>query len=223
MSDKKEHSITTDRQRTNLLRGIEQPVLLFLCKIMPPFISPDMLTAIGMVGSALTCYSFVLAKDNIYFLLLAIFGFSIQWFGDSLDGRIAYYRNTPRKWFGFSLDLVMDWITTLLIGLGFYFYLPEGWKLLAVSFIWSYGWIMVLALLKYKLTDKYVIDAGLLGPTELRVGICLVLLLEVVFPGTLLAFAMVINVVLILVNLFDFKTVLSLAQDRDTVEKGNKK
>jgi phosphatidylserine synthase len=42
---------------------------------------------------------------------MGYFGFAINWFGDSLDGRIAYYRNTPRKWYGFALDCIMDWLS----------------------------------------------------------------------------------------------------------------
>lgn len=59
---------------------------------------------------------------NRYYLLLNIIGFIINWFGDSLDGRLAIYRNKSRKHYGFSLDLTVDWLTTVVVGLGFIIY-----------------------------------------------------------------------------------------------------
>ena len=72
------------------------------------------------VGSLITCGSFVAAHYfGISYLLFSLLGLFINWFGDSLDGRLAYYRNKPRKWFGFTLDLIVDWLGTILMGLGF--------------------------------------------------------------------------------------------------------
>ena len=53
-----------DRSRTNLLRGLEQPTLLFLCRIMPKFLTPDLLTAIGMVGTLIIFAAFYFAVKN---------------------------------------------------------------------------------------------------------------------------------------------------------------
>lgn len=182
---------------------------------MPPFITPNMLTAIGLLGSVVVSASFVLAKENRYYFLLAIAGFAVQWFGDSLDGRIAYYRSTPRKWFGLSLDLFMDWITTFLIAGGFYFYLSDAWKFLSFLYLWGYGSIMILTMLKFKLTNQYQVDSGLLGPTELRLAICMVMFGEVIFPGTLLVFAGVVNVVVLIVTFVEFRTVLKAGNELD--------
>jgi hypothetical protein len=215
------NSITRDRKRTNILRGVEQPVLEFLCRIMPPWVTSNMLTLIGFAGSLVVASGFLLAHINRYYLALSVFGFAIQWFGDSLDGRIAYYRNTPRKWYGFSLDLSVDWLSTMLIGLGFYFYLPEGYSLLAFGFVTIYGWAMLLALLKYRVTDKYAVDTGLFGPTEFRISLCLVLVAELIFPGALLVAASVVIVILSVVCTVNFKRVLDLGDARDKAEKKN--
>jgi hypothetical protein len=50
---------------------------------------------------------------------------AIQWFGDSLDGRIAYYRNTPRKWYGWLLDMNLDWISTAMMTAAYVIYLHD--------------------------------------------------------------------------------------------------
>ena len=46
LGEDKNQKGSIDRSRTNLLRGLEQPTLLFLCRVMPRFLTPDLLTAI---------------------------------------------------------------------------------------------------------------------------------------------------------------------------------
>lgn len=209
-------SISVDRKRTNILRGLEQEALLFLCRIMPAWVSPDMLTAIGVLGGFIVFAGFWMAQYNVYYMSLAIAGWAVNWFGDSLDGRIAYYRNIPRKWYGFSLDLSMDWVTTIVVALGLYFYLPTSYKPLAFTYMGTYGWSMILALLKYKLTNQYIIDTGgSVGPTELRIAICLVLLLEMLLPDSIKIFAVVVNVIMMIVNILSFIEILKLSNGED--------
>lgn len=79
------------------------------------------LTLIGTLGSGLVFLAFVLgAYVANWYLLLGIIGLAINWLGDSLDGRLAYYRNIPRCWYGFALDIIDDWIGIVLIGFGYY-------------------------------------------------------------------------------------------------------
>lgn len=102
-----------------------------------------MLTCIGFIGNILTFISFVLATYlNRYYLLLGILGYIINWFGDSLDGRVAYYRQKPRKWYGFALDITIDWLGIILLGLGFIVYVDSAWELIGFIFIVMYGWEM---------------------------------------------------------------------------------
>lgn len=143
----------------------------------------------------------------------------MQWFGDSLDGRIAFYRNKSRKWYGFALDIVMDWISTILIGLGYVFYAPDDFKYSGFFLVAMYGWAMIISQLRYKITDKYTIDAGLLGPTEVRVVICAVLLAEVLFKGSINYLVMGICIALFFINLSDTKKLLVLGDERDAAEK----
>ena len=112
--------ISSDRDRTNILRKYEQNLIAWLVQRIPSWISSDMLTFIGFSGSVIIFVAFVLATYlHPAFLLLGVAGFVISWFGDSLDGRIAYYRRKPRKWYGFALDITADWLGIILMGLGF--------------------------------------------------------------------------------------------------------
>ncbi len=218
----KEKRISADRKRTNILRVPEQAAIAFLCRYMPPFISPDMLTAISLLASIIIFYGFWLAKGNPYFFAVSIFGFALQWFGDSLDGRIAYYRNIPRKWYGFALDMCMDWVSTVLMGLGFYFYLPDEFKIIAFLFIACYAWIMILTLMKYKITGTYAIDSGLLGPTEMRIAICGILLISMFYPNVLIVFACGLVAIVTVIDFVEFKNVLKLGDQHDKEENAKK-
>ena len=209
-----------DRKRTNILSNLEQQLISYLVPKVPNWISSDGLTAIGFFGAVMVLGSFLLAEYiHIKYLLLAVFGFFVQWYGDSLDGRIAYYRDKSRKWYGFALDIVMDWVSTVFIGLGYVLYATGDFKYLGFALVALYGWAMIISQLRYRITDKYTIDAGLLGPTEIRVIICIVLVLEVILPGSIDYCVFGICVILFFINLIDTKKLLDLGDGRDIEEK----
>lgn len=216
-------TISKGRHRTNLLKTQEQKALAYLVERIPSWISPNMLTALGLFGSIVTAFSFILATYvNVNFLLIGVLGFAINWFGDSLDGRVAYYRKTPRKWYGFSLDITVDWLTTILIGLGFVIYVGGPAELLGFGFVVMYGWEMITTLLRYKITDKYSIDNGLFGPTEVRIIISLILVLEVFLRDSLIYSGAIVCVMLLVSNIVDTKKLLRLADIRDKAEREEK-
>jgi len=215
--------ISKDRPRTNLLKNYEQKALVFLVQRIPKWVTSDMLTLFGFIGSIIVLLSFILAtyihKD---FLLLSVLGFAINWFGDSLDGRLAFYRNLSRKWYGFSLDLTMDWLSTILIGAGYMIYVGGYWELLGFGFVVMYGWAMITALLRFKVTDRYTIDAGLFGPTEVRIMISAILIAEVLLHNSILYCGIFACAALLLVNLIETMKLLGVADKRDMEEKNGK-
>ena len=216
--------ISQDRGRTNILKKYEQKTIAFLVQRIPSWISSDMLTGIGFSGSIIVLLGFILAANigEIY-LLVSVLGFAICWFGDSLDGRIAYYRNKQRKWYGFSLDLTTDWIGTVLMGLGFVIYADDPWKMIGFTFVVLYGWEMLTTLVRYKVTDKYSIDSGILGPTEVRIVISCILILEIIVKGSIIYSGMLACTVLFLANIIDTFKLLKLGDERDKEEREQKK
>ncbi|PWS31418.1 CDP-alcohol phosphatidyltransferase family protein [Pedobacter paludis] len=212
--------VFSDRERTNILRKGEQRLILFLLPKVPSFISPNGMTAIGTVGSitVLSAFIFAIFFGRAY-LLIGLLGLAINWLGDSLDGRLAYFRETPRKWYGFALDIMMDWLSIVLIGLGYYFYAPVNWKILGFLFVVFYGWSMIISLLRYKIIGEYKIDSGNLGPTELRVIIALILISEVFIAGSLNYLAITITILLFVINLIDSIKLLKNGDLRDREEK----
>lgn len=214
--------IATDRKRTNMLREWEQRTIAYLVQRVPSWISSDGLTAIGFFGNIMVASSFVLgALLHPYWLLICLPGFLINWVGDSLDGRLAYYRNKPRKWYGFSLDITVDWIGTILIGLGFMIYvnyvsyINSWWLYAGFFFVVMYGWEMVTAQLRYKIGGQYSIDSGIFGPTEVRLILATIITLEAFVPGTLQYLATVACVILLVSNIVESRKLLKLANAQD--------
>lgn len=208
--------ISQDRGRTNLLRKSEQKTLAYLVQRIPSWISSDMLTAFGFFGSIIIFVGFILASHyGEVYLLFCVIGFMVCWFGDSLDGRLAYYRNKQRKWYGFALDITTDWIGVVLMGWGFVIYIEYNWEILGFCFIILYGWEMLTTLLRYKITNKYSIDSGLFGPTEVRIVISCILIIEVLLKGSILYSAALACALLFITNLIDTNKLLKAADARD--------
>jgi phosphatidylglycerophosphate synthase len=206
----------SDRKRTNILKRAEQLTIVFLLPKVPKFISPNLLTLLGTLGSGFVFLAFVLGTYSAnWYLLLGIIGLAINWLGDSLDGRLAYYRNIPRRWYGFALDIIADWIGIVLIGFGYYIYAKNGTQVLAFAFVALYGWSIIISQLRYKITDQYSIDSGLVGPTELRFIIALILITEVLFPGSITYLAGLITIALFIINTIDSFKLLKLGDLKD--------
>ena len=217
-------TIAQDRERTNILRNGEQKLIAYLVQRVPKWLTSDGLTAIGLLGNLFVGLCFVLASyyNDPIFLLISLPGFLINWYGDSLDGRLAYYRSTPRKWYGFSLDVTVDWVGLSMIGLGFFFYAAPNWKWLGYIFVVLYGWEMITAQLRYLVTGKYSIDSGIVGPTELRVVLMAIIAGEYFFPGSIYYSVIVACAILVFTNLTDTRKVLKAGDERDAKERKEK-
>jgi phosphatidylglycerophosphate synthase len=217
-------NIFEDRERTHILKIPEHAAVHYLVKRIPAFITPNMLTVVGMAGSILVLLSFILAKYmGSNYMLLAVVGVWVNWFGDSLDGRLAYYRNIPRKWYGFSLDVIMDWLSVVLIGLGYIIYADGNYELLAFIFVVLYGWAMIISLIRYKITNKFLIESGVIGPAELKVLVAFVFLLEALVPGSIKYCVMGMCFILFIMNIIESNKLLDSGDALDRVEKASKK
>ena len=114
MSDIKKHKRVNDI----LLGPLERPALQWLAAHMPDWVYPDLLTIIGTLGAVIIFLSYWLTNFDKGFLWLASLGLIINWFGDSLDGTLARYRNIQRPKYGFFVDHTVDALSEVLIILG---------------------------------------------------------------------------------------------------------
>ena len=212
-----------DRARTNLLKKYEQQLIAWLVQRIPQRITSNFLTGVGFFGYIIVFAGFVLAS---YFgrawLFLGLPGFIINWFGDSLDGRLAYYRNKPRKQYGFTLDITIDWLSIILIGLGYIIYADGIWEVFGYGFVTMYAWEIILALIRYKITGKYSIDIGKLGPTEVRIVVGAIMVAEVLLPGSIIFSAILLVSAIFVVNIIDTRKLLRVADEIDKKEAQSK-
>jgi archaetidylinositol phosphate synthase len=101
-----------------MLAKSERRLLNWLCSRIPAWVSPDMLTAIGFSGSVVSAAGYFLSNMNANWLWLAIAGYFINWFGDSLDGSIARFRKIERPKFGYFLDHSTDAFANMILVIG---------------------------------------------------------------------------------------------------------
>ena len=106
------------RENEILLGFLERPALQWLAAHMPVWVTPDVLTWIGIGASVLIFISYILTNINPNFLWLASLGFILNWFGDSLDGTVARYRHIERPRYGFLVDHWIDALSAVLIFIG---------------------------------------------------------------------------------------------------------
>lgn len=155
------------RVNDTLLGPLERPALAWLVARMPPWMTPDILTAIGVSGSLVIFLGYVLTHYHHGFLWLASLGFVINWFGDSLDGTLARYRDIQRPRYGFFIDHTMDAVSECLIfiGLGISPYVRLEIACLALI---GYLLLSVLTYVRTCVDGVFKISYTGLGPTEIR-------------------------------------------------------
>jgi phosphatidylglycerophosphate synthase len=158
-----------DHKRVNdiLLGPLERPALQFFARNMPAWVTPDKLTTFGLFGSVVIFASYLLTRYNPAFLWLASLGFVINWFGDSLAGTLARYRNIQRPIYGFFVDHSLDAAseTMIFIGLGLSPYVRLDLALLALV---GYLLMSILVYIRTCVDGVFKISYSKLGPTEVR-------------------------------------------------------
>ena len=151
-----------------LLGPLERPALHWLAAHMPAWVTPDICTAIAVLGALLTMVSYGLSNYSPNYLWLASLGFFINWFGDSLDGTLARYRHIERPRYGFYIDHIIDVVCQVMIflGLGLTPYVSFNVACLALI---GYMMLSVLVYVRTCVAGEFKISYGRLGPTEGRV------------------------------------------------------
>jgi phosphatidylglycerophosphate synthase len=156
-----------ERIEVYLTAKSERRLLNRLCAALPPWMTSDHLSAIGLFGAVLSGLSYVAANWSPIFFWLSSVGLLINWFGDSLDGSLARYRKTERPRYGYFVDHSLDVINYcwLFVGLGFSPYIPMNVALFALIGILL---MHVYTLMSNHLSENYNATVFNLGPTELR-------------------------------------------------------
>lgn len=156
------------RIQQNWLAANERRLLNWLCSHMPSWVTPDRLTATGMVGAVMIFAGYVASNFAAVWLLLAIGGYFVQWFGDSMDGSLARYRHIERPSYGYFIDHSCDGLATLLIlaGIGLSPFVTMDVALVALA---GYFLLSIHAYLSARVLGEFKLSYLSAGPTELRI------------------------------------------------------
>jgi archaetidylinositol phosphate synthase len=155
------------RIQTSFLARGERKLLNRLCHSLPKWVTPDHLTAAGVIGAILTAAGYAASNLNPYFLFLASLGLIVNWFGDSLDGSLARYRKTERHRYGFFLDHSMDAVSNLIISVGLGLCPYVGMDAALFTLV-GYLLLGVFVFLCNQVSGTFRLSFLGFGPTELR-------------------------------------------------------
>jgi phosphatidylglycerophosphate synthase len=188
MTDNSEHPRQPiNRIQQNLLAASERRLLNWLCARLPAWVTPDKLTAAGMVGALVVFAGYWLSANDGAWLWLAIAGLVLQWFGDSLDGSLARFRRIERPSYGYFIDHSCDGLATLLIlaGIGL-----SPFVRLDVALLCLVGYLLlsIHAFLSARVIGELPLSHLGAGPTELRLVLIVLTLAMMALgpnPGTL--------------------------------------
>jgi phosphatidylglycerophosphate synthase len=161
-----------ERLQLSILTPLEKRTLRWLADRMPAWVNSDHLTLLGFAGMILTGVSYYLAQYNPLFLVAGIVCLAINWFGDSLDGTLARVRNRQRPRYGFYVDHIVDafGIAFVVAGLGLSGYMSPY---VAMGFLISYFLMNIEIYLATYTLGVFKLSYGVMGPTELRVIVCI--------------------------------------------------
>jgi archaetidylinositol phosphate synthase len=165
---KKKDRIKHKRIIQTLTAPLEKRVLIWMASKIPPGVTPDLLTAIGFLAAVLTSVSYILSRTRPTFLWIACTGYIINWFGDSMDGTLARYRQIERPRYGYFLDHSVDAIcvTMIMTSLGLSGYVRLE---LALAAIIGYLLLTLYTTLANFTSHEFQISFAYLGPTEIRI------------------------------------------------------
>lgn len=155
------------RLQGSLLSPLERPALLWLAARLPKWVSPDLLTGLGVLGGLVIFAGYALSGISKYYLILASFGFVLNWFGDSLDGTLARYRKIERPKYGFFIDHSVDGflIACTFIGAGLSPFVSFHAATFAMT---GYLLLSIHVFITTYVTGEFKLSYARLGPTEAR-------------------------------------------------------
>jgi phosphatidylglycerophosphate synthase len=155
------------REQTSVLAPLERVVLPGLARRMPGWVNSDHLSVLGFVGMLMAGVCYVVSRQNPLLLHLVNVFIFLNWFGDSLDGTLARYRDRQRPRYGFYVDHILDTFGALflLFGMAVSGYMSER---VAAAVLIVYFMLAINSYLAAYSIGVFKLSQWKLGPTELR-------------------------------------------------------
>src|SRR5712691_7618451 len=155
------------REQTSVLAPLESAALQGLASRMPHWVNSDHLSVLGLVAMFLAGVCYAASKQNPLMLHLVNLCIFLNWFGDSLDGTLARYRNRQRPRYGFYVDHIIDTFGTMfmIVGLTLSGYMSER---VAAALLIVFFMLAINSYLAAYALGVFKISQWKLGPTEMR-------------------------------------------------------
>jgi len=155
------------REQTSILAPLERAALRGLARRMPARVNSDHLSLLGLVAMFLAGVFYAASGRNPLLLHLVNLCIFLNWFGDSLDGTLARYRDRLRPRYGFYVDHIIDTFGTmfLIFGLAASGYMTER---IAAATLVVFLMLAINSYLTAHALGIFKISHGKLGPTEIR-------------------------------------------------------
>ena len=155
------------RRELGVTASIEKRALIWLAARMPAAVNSDHLTALGLAAMLGAGGAYALSGPHPWLLFAVNALLVVNWFGDSLDGTLARYRDRCRPRYGFYVDHMVDMFGALflLAGLALSPYM-SAWAAAAV--LVAYFMLAIHVYLATYALGVFKIAFGGMGGTELR-------------------------------------------------------
>jgi len=155
------------RVQVSLLTSAEKRALAWFAAHMPAWVGSDHLTVLGFAAQLMVGASYALARYDRRWLLWGILFLVLNWFGDSLDGTVARFRNRQRPRYGFYVDHVIDAIgsAVLMTGLALSGFMTP---IIALATLVAFLLLAIEVYLATYTIGSFHLSYFNLGPTELR-------------------------------------------------------
>jgi phosphatidylglycerophosphate synthase len=156
------------RVQESFCAPVERRVLNWLARRMPDWVTPDHLTIVGLAAQLCVGACFALSRWFPASLLIVDLFIAVNWFGDSLDGTLARYRNKLRPRYGFYVDHITDTYGALFLlgGLTVSGYISER---VAVGMLIGFLLLSVNAYLSTYTMGIFRLSFWKFSPTEMRI------------------------------------------------------
>ncbi len=150
-----------------ILAPLERAALRGLARRMPAWVNSDHLSILGLAGMVLAGVCYAASKHNPLMLHLVNVCIFLNWFGDSLDGTLARYRNRQRPRYGFYVDHIIDTFGAvfLIFGLALSGYMSER---VAAGVLTVFFMLAINSYLAAYALGVFKISQWKMGPTEMR-------------------------------------------------------
>ncbi len=159
------------RIQANVIAKSERRLLTWLAAHLPAWVTPDGLTVVSVCGAAVVLVGEAASRHHLGYLWLGSAGLVMNWFGDSLDGSLARFRQIERPIYGYFLDHTVDALNNFMIMTGFGL-APFIRMDVALFALVGYFFMCMYVFINNHLSGVFQLSFLGLGPTELR--LCLI-------------------------------------------------